>query len=257
MPVKRVQFHSTSASNEPVHLAGILDLPDHEPRFVAVFSHCFTCTKDIKAIARISRRLSGHGIAVLRFDFQGLGGSKGTFADTNFLTNLDDIRAAINFVSIEVEPPKMLIGHSLGGAAMMSIAAEVPSAQSLVTLASPSDTTHLVDTLLRLNPAIGSAGQGDVVIGGITHHVKQQMLDVLSNFDLPERIRKLELPHLIFHSKEDKTVSIEHAQRLLEWTGGPKSLIVPGESDHLFVENPNDVKLIADFINTWHSTIAS
>ena len=253
MPVKRVQFQSTSANHESVSLAGILDLPDTQPKFVAIFSHCFTCTKDIKAIARISRRLSSHGIAVLRFDFRGLGGSQGTFADTNFLTNLDDIRSAIKFVSNELEPPKLLVGHSLGGAAMMAIAADVLSVESLVTLASPSDTTHLVETLLRLNPAIGTEGQGDVVIGGMTHHVKQQMLEVLREFDLPDRIRKLRLPHLIFHAKEDQTVSIEHAYRLLEWTNGPKSLFIPGESDHLFIENPNDVQLIADFVNTWSS----
>ena len=253
MPVRRVQFESGAEGQTPVSLAGILDLPSDPPRATAVFAHCFTCTKDIKAIARISRMLSGHGIAVLRFDFRGLGGSKGVFADSNFLTNIEDVRAAVDFVSQEIEAPKLLIGQSLGGAAMMATAPEFESAKGLVTLAAPSDTTHLVDTLLRLNPEIGAKGQGDVVIGGMTHHVKYQMLDVLKKFDLPGRIRQLSLPHLIFHSKADQTVSLQHAHNLLEWTGGPKLLVAPGDSDHLFVENPGDVKMIADFINIWFS----
>ncbi|QEG21288.1 alpha/beta hydrolase family protein [Mariniblastus fucicola] len=253
MPVRRVQFDSVSAGAAPTSLAGIFDLPDESPVATAVFAHCFTCTKDIKAIARISRLLSRHGIAVLRFDFRGLGGSKGVFADSNFLTNQDDIRAAVAFMSNEIAPPQLLIGHSLGGAAMMATAPEFQSARGLVTLAAPSDTTHLVQTLLRLNPAIGTEGQGDVVIGGMTHHVKQQMLDVLQNFDLPAAIKKLTLPHLIFHSKVDQTVAIEHAHNLQDWTGGPNLLITLGDSDHLFIENPGDVRMIADFIQAWFS----
>ncbi len=257
MPVRRVNFESTSNGEAPVMLAGIFDLPDETPIATAVFAHCFTCTKDIKAIARISRLLTGHGIAVLRFDFRGLGGSKGSFADTNFLTNQDDIRAAVAFMTDEIAAPEILIGHSLGGAAMMSIASEFESARALVTLAAPSDTTHLVQTLLRLNPAIGSEGAGDVVIGGMTHHVKQQMLDVLQNFDLPARIKQLNLPHLIFHSKADETVSLEHAHRLLDWSGGETLLVTPGESDHLFVNNPSDVKMIADFVRVWFAGLNS
>ena len=253
MPVKRVQFESTTPGESPVRLAGIFDLPDADPVATAVFAHCFTCTKDIKAIARISRLLSRHGVAVLRFDFRGLGASKGTFADSNFLTNLDDIRAAVGFITSEIAAPQILIGHSLGGAAMMATAPEFESARGLVTLAAPSDTTHLVQTLLRLNPNIGTTGQGDVVIGGMTHHVKQQMLDVLEDFDLPAHIKRLALPHLIFHSKTDQTVALQHAHNLLEWTGGPKLMVTPGESDHLFVDNPGDVKMIADFVQAWFS----
>lgn len=256
MSVRRVQFESASPGEAPVNLAGIFDLPDETPRATAVFAHCFTCTKDIKAIARISRLLAGHGIAVLRFDFRGLGGSKGAFADSNFLTNLDDIRAAVAFMTKEIAAPQLLIGHSLGGAAMMAIAPEFESARGLVTLAAPSDTTHLVQTLLRLNPEIGTKGQGDVVIGGMTHHVKQQMLEVLESFDLPGRIKQLSIPHLIFHSKVDQTVDLKHAHNLMEWTGGPKLLVTPGESDHLFVENPGDVKMIAEFVNAWFAITA-
>lgn len=255
MPVRRVKFDSVSEGQAPVSLAGIFDLPEDTPRATAVFAHCFTCTKDIKAIARISRLLSRHGIAVLRFDFRGLGASKGVFADSNFLTNLDDVRAAVGFMTTEIAAPQLLIGHSLGGAAMMATAPEFESARGLATLAAPSDTTHLVQTLLRLNPEIGTKGQGDVVIGGMTHHVKQQMLNVLQDFDLPDRIRQLTIPHLIFHSKADQTVALKHAHNLLEWTGGPKLLVTPGESDHLFIDNPGDVKMISDFVNVWFSQI--
>lgn len=255
MPVRRVKFDSVSEGQAPVSLAGIFDLPEDTPRATAVFAHCFTCTKDIKAIARISRLLSRYGIAVLRFDFRGLGASKGVFADSNFLTNLDDVRAAVGFMTTEIAAPQLLIGHSLGGAAMMATAPEFESARGLATLAAPSDTTHLVQTLLRLNPEIGTKGQGDVVIGGMTHHVKQQMLNVLQDFDLPDRIRQLTIPHLIFHSKADQTVALKHAHNLLEWTGGPKLLVTPGESDHLFIDNPGDVKMISDFVNVWFSQI--
>lgn len=255
MPIKRVQFESSLANESPVTLSGILDLPaDEPPVTTVVFAHCFTCTKDIKAIARISRLLSSFGFAVLRFDFRGLGGSAGTFADSNFLTNIADIRAAIAFMSAEISPPEILIGHSLGGAAMMSVAAEfdsVDSVKTIVTLAAPSDTTHLVKTLLRLNPKIGSDGAGDVVIGGMTHHVKQQMLDVLDEFDLPTRIKRLNLPHLIFHSPVDQTVAFSHATNILDWTNGRKMLIAPGNSDHLFVEDPQDVTMIANQIHSW------
>ena len=219
MPVRRVQFDSVSEGQAPVSLAGIFDLPEDSPRATAVFAHCFTCTKDIKAIARISRLLSRHDIAVLRFDFRGLGASKGVFADSNFLTNLDDVRAAVGFMTTEIAAPQLLIGHSLGGAAMMATAPEFESARGLATLAAPSDTTHLVQTLLRLNPEIGTKGQGDVVIGGMTHHVKQQMLNVLQDFDLPDRIRQLTIPHLIFHSKADQTVALKHA--LIICSSGP------------------------------------
>ena len=255
MPVRRVNIEAQSSAGAPIVLAGILDLPEQEPLATAVFAHCFTCTKDIKAAARISRFLSGYGIAVLRFDFQGLGRSEGVFADSNFLTNLDDVRAAVAFLTHEIAAPKILLGHSLGGVAMMAIAGEFASAEALVTLASPSDTKHLVKTLLSLNPAIETEGQGDVVIGGMTHHVKKQMLDVLSAYDLPARIRQLELPHLIFHSLADETVAFTHARRLLRWTGGSKLLVTLGDSDHLFVNRPGDVKMIAGFINHWYSSL--
>jgi putative redox protein len=251
MPIKRVQFESQTPGQDPVSLSGILDLPGDDPVATVVFAHCFTCTKDIKAIARISRLLSSFGFAILRFDFRGLGGSKSEFSDSNFLTNLDDIRAAVSFMTREIAAPNILIGHSLGGAAMMAIAPEFESVKSIVTLAAPSDTTHLVQTLLRLNPAIADDGEGDVVIGGMTHHVKQQMLDVLQGFDLPEWIRKLSLPHLIFHSKADLTVAWQHAQNILDWTNGPKLLVMPGTSDHLFIENPSDVSMIAGQIKLW------
>ena len=250
MPVRRVSFQSETHA-----LAGILDLPADPPRFIALFAHCFTCTKDIKAIARISRFLSQQNVAVLRFDFRGLGGSKGVFADSNFLTNLADIRAATQFLTQELGAPQILIGHSLGGAAMMAIASEIKSATGLVTLAAPSDTSHLVHTLLRLNPDITNHGEGDVVIGGMTHRIKQQMLDVLDQYDLPAKIKSLNLPHLIVHSAADETVLLQHAQNIFQWTGGPKTIITPGESDHLFVDNPKDVAMLAGFIESWLSAL--
>ena len=247
MPAERVTFE-----NHNGHLlAGIIERPDGESHLTAVFAHCFTCTKDLKAIVKISRALAVAGVTVLRFDFAGLGGSQGDFSESNFQTNIQDLDAAVRWMSENESPVKLLIGHSLGGAAVMALAMHLEMVQGIVTLASPSDTMHLADVLDGLNPAIETDGVGDVEIGGITHTIKKQMLDSLRSFELQATIMGLKKPHLIIHSTADATVKYEHALNLFSWIAGPKSLITLNGSDHLFLNRKGDTDDVTQMIATW------
>lgn len=247
MPSQRVNFENESG----IRLAGILDMPNNPPRGFALFAHCFTCTKDLKAIVKISRRLATHDIAVLRFDFTGLGNSQGDFSQTNIQTNLADIAAAANWLGREHQPPALLIGHSLGGAAMMAAAGSIGSANSIVTLAAPSCTKHLAEFLNQQDPEIRNKGVGQVTIGGRTHTMRAQLLESLSEFELRPMIEQISIPHLILHSPVDRTLGFEHAENIFAWTGGAKSLITLVGSDHLFVNQPGDVNYVGDLIATW------
>ena len=250
---EKVFFENPSGTK----LCGIIDRPDAEIAAVAVFSHCFTCTKDLKAIVRISRHLAAHRIAVLRFDFTGLGDSAGQFSDSNFDTNCTDVRAAIEFATQQLGAPTLLMGHSLGGAAMMSIAAEYETIAALVTIASPSTTEHLADYLQQTNPNIVDRGEGEVEIGGRSYLLKQQLIDNLRQQNLPERLRQLSIPHLIIHPLEDQTLPYWHAEKMLQLTGGPGSLITLNQSDHLLVERPGEAEYVADLIRFWFKRFQS
>ena len=247
MPSHRVFFENENGTR----LAGILDLPTEPPRVYALFSHCFTCTKDLKAIVRISRGLARYGIAVLRFDFTGLGDSHGEFSDSNFETNLVDIQAAVRWLTQEQQSPRLLIGHSLGGAAMMASASQIDSAVGLVTVAAPSCTKHLAEFLSRQNPAIETEGSGQVVIGGRSHLMRAQLLQSFRNRDLKSEIESLRIHHLIFHSPLDETLAFRHAEEIFSLTGGPKSLVTLDGADHLLVNQPGDVEFVADLIAIW------
>ena len=238
-------------------LAGIVDRPDDHQRCpVAVFSHCFTCNKDLKSIVRISRSLAERGIAVLRYDMTGLGGSEGDFSQTNFTTNLADLKAAIHFAGKEIGPVTALIGHSFGGAAslaMTGMADELTSSlRCLVSLAAPSDTSHLADLLMHMNPKIVSLGEGEVTIGGITWKIREQMLDDFRRHSLPDLITQVSVPTLVLHSEADETVSFDHALRIMslintsESTTQPLcSLVSLLDADHLLARNANDIEFVS------------
>jgi len=249
MPSQRVFFENESG----IRLAGILEMPDNadEVRAFALFAHCFTCSKDLKAIVRVSRGLAKQNIGVLRFDFTGLGDSKGDFSETNIQTNLADIQAGVKWLAGEHQSPKLLIGHSLGGAAMMASVGTIESAKAIVTLAAPSCTKHLAGFLEKQNPAIRSEGVGQVTIGGRTHTMRAQLLDSLAGFDLKPLIEKISIPQMVLHSPADETLDFRHAEEIFAWTGGAKSLITLNGSDHLLVNNPDDVGYVADLMATW------
>lgn len=244
---ERVYFENADG----IRLAGILDYNQAGNRAFALFSHCFTCNKDLKAIVKISRRLAEHGIAVLRFDFEGLGDSKGSFSDSNLETNLRDVRAAVEFLAAHHEPPQLLIGHSLGGSAMLTLAEEVDSARALVTIASPSTTEHLIKHLSSESPAIVSEGEGEVVIGGRTWLIKKQFLENLAQYDLNQSLKELTKPHFIIHPSTDETLAYWHAEKMFELTGGPKSVLTLDESDHLLVVRADDAVYVANMIASW------
>ena len=247
MPSRR----ATIETSDGLTLAAIIDAPEGALTATAVLAHCFTCTKDLKAIVKISRRLAENGIAVVRFDFRGLGGSSGEFADSNFETNLEDLQAACRWTAENVGEPKLLIGHSLGGAAVMASAMHIPPVQAIATLAATACTAHLADFLSQSNPAIDQEGRGEVVIGGITHTISRQMLESMRQFDLRAEIESIDKPHLILHSPSDATVKFEHARRLLEWSTGNPSLITLNDSDHLLLSRRQDVHDVADLISVW------
>lgn len=254
---ERVQFAGGTASN----LAGIVDLPTDTLRGVAVFTHCFTCNKDLKAIVHISRRLAERGIAVLRYDLTGLGSSRGDFSQTNFTTNRADLRAAVEFISGHLAPPDLLIGHSFGAACSLSMAQEIPSVQAVVSLAGPSDTQHLATVLERMSAELKQTGTGVVHIGGRDYVIHQQMLDDFRSHDLSVHLRALAKPTLLFHSLKDQTLGYEHVLRLFgllsnrdvqDGASAPTSLITLPDSDHLLTNNADDTAFIADCIATWY-----
>jgi putative redox protein len=248
-------------------LAGIVDVPDAAPKATVLFTHCFTCSKDLKAIVRIGRGLAELGYFVLRYDLTGLGGSEGDFSKTDFSTNRADLRAAAAFLEINYQAPSFLIGHSFGGACSLSMAEELPSVRGIVSLAAPSDTSHLADLLLRMNPKIATEGNGQVTIGGQAYDIAKQMLGDFRAFDLPARLRRLQKPTLLFHSPEDETLRFDHALRLYslltqrsdtdETAAAPTSLICLPKADHLLVNNPADVQLVTRFAAAWFDRILS
>jgi putative redox protein len=232
-------------------LAVIVELPHEAPRLFAIFSHCFTCSKDLKAIVKISRLLAQRGIAVARFDFRGLGESTGDFSDSNFETNMSDIISVSNWMAEHHQPPRLLMGLSLGGAAMMAVSGQIASASGIVTLAAPSCTRHLAEFLFQQNPEIDSEGNGIVVIGGRKHSLKRQLLESLRRRDLETDIAAIRLHHLILHSPADETLGFYHALNLFRISGGIKSMVTLDGSDHLMMNRPEETEFVANLIDLW------
>lgn len=244
---KRVRFPNGRGQQ----LAGIVEIPNGPVWVWGVFTHCFTCTKDLKAIVKISRRLAEHGIGILRFDCTGLGESEGDFSETNFDTTCQDVRAAAEYTAAELGPPRLLIGHSFGGAASLTCANDVPGLSAVSTIAAPSDTKHLADHIAKQNPEIDRQGSGDFSVGGQTYLVRRQLLQNLREFDLQQKLNEILLPLLIFHSPIDETLAWDHAQALFHQGRGPKSLIALDGADHLLINQPNDVSFVADLLAIW------
>lgn len=253
----------------PHEFVGDSDSPREEPASdqallrpspVVVFSHCFTCNKDLKAIVRLGRALAGEGIAVLRYDMTGLGNSDGDFSRTNFSTNLADLRAAIDFASRMLGPVTGLLGHSFGGAASLAVAGGASglpaSLRAVAALAAPSDTQHLAALMARMNPAIQSEGAGEVEIGGRRWTIRQEMLDDFRSHQLESLISNIAVPLMLLHSPVDRTVSFDHAIRIMQLasTGRdgkattPVSLVALDGADHLLAENPEDLTYVAGLL---------
>lgn len=265
--MKEIKSHRVSfRGRDNQQLAGIFDQPrDENPIGYLLFAHCFTCSKDLKATVRLSRGLASHGWGVLRFDFTGLGNSEGDFRQTNFLTNQDDLRAAVEFLNDSGQSPLFIIGHSFGGAAAMSIGNEFPSVEGIVTLAAPSDTKHLSELLVSMDSRIVSQGEGVVTIGGRQFPITLQMIENFREYDLSRDISNLKKRLMILHSPTDATVGYHHAMRIFalasqsptfvnergETVQLEVSLVTLPNSDHLFVKEPRDIRLVTDLIHSW------
>ena len=230
-------------------LAARLDTPLTTPVAYALFAHCFTCSKDIKAANWISRALVQRGIAVLRFDFTGIGQSEGELAETDFSSNLDDLVAAADFLRREREAPRLLVGHSLGGCAVLA-AARIPEARAVATIGAPSDTEHLRNTLVRLSPELESQGEAEVHLGGRPFRIRKELLDDLEEDHLRGVLENLHKALLIFHSPVDNVVGIDHARRLFEMAKHPKSFVSLDTANHLLTEEA-DARYAGDVLAAW------
>ena len=246
---KRVSFPNGRGQT----LAGVMEWPQGTPRAFALFSHCFTCTKDLKATVRISRALAEQGICVLRYDFTGLADSEGDFSETNFTTNCQDLTAAVHFLEQEYAAPQLLIGHSLGGTATAFMANHIESARCIVTIASPSSTERLANFLLECEPNIGRVGEGLVNIGGFDYLIKHQLIDNLRSIQIEEALEQLSRPVLIFHSPQDETLPYHWGLKMFNTIQSPKTFVTLDDSDHLLVKRPDDVDFVASMITTWSS----
>ena len=232
-------------------LAARLESPVTDPTAYALFAHCFTCSKDIKAAGWISRSLVERGIAVLRFDFTGVGESEGEFAETDFSSNLDDLAAAADFLRREREAPHLLVGHSLGGTAVLAAAERIPEARAIATIAAPSDTEHLRDILIHLSPELEARGEAEIDLGGLKRfRVRKQLLADLAEDHLKGVLSRLRRPLLLFHSPVDNSVGIEHAHRLFEAAKHPKSYISLGMADHL-LSRERDARYVGEMLAAW------
>ena len=233
-------------------LAARLDSPAGEPVAYALFAHCFTCSKDLKAAGWISSALTERGIAVLRFDFTGLGESEGDFAGTDFSSNVDDLVAAADFLRRERAAPGLLVGHSLGGCAVLAAAERIPEARAVSTIGAPSETEHLKKTLVRLLPDLEARGECEVHLGGRPFRVRRELLDDLTEDHLRGVLEKLHRALLIFHSPVDDIVGIDHARRLFEMAKHPKSFISLDTATHLLGEE-RDARYVGEVLAVWAS----
>jgi alpha/beta superfamily hydrolase len=232
-------------------LSGRLEMPvDEKPIAFAMFAHCFTCTKDYKSVTYISRQLAGQGIAVLRFDFAGLGESEGDFSDTNFSTNVDDLVAAARFLEEDYDAPKILIGHSFGGAAVLQAASRIPSSKAVVTIAAPCSPKHLKHLVSGKREELESRGETVVSVSGRPFTIKKQFVDDLEELRMDESIRNLDRALLVFHSPADEVVSIDNAEHIFQTAAHPKSFVTLDKAHHLLLD-ADDATYVGKVIAAW------
>lgn len=249
MSARSYRLHFFNPADD--ELVAYLETPPGEPRAYALFAHCFTCSKDLKPVFRISRMLAEAGIAVLRFDFTGLGESEGDFAETNFSSNLEDLVAAADFLRGNFRAPSLLIGHSLGGTAVLAAAAKIPEVELVATIAAPAGTDHLRNLLVEKGADPESDEGAEIDLGGRTFPIRRQLLADLESHNVADIIANLGKPILVFHSPADRTVDIAEADRILDAAQHPKSLLVLEGADHLLLKNPADARFIARALIDW------
>jgi putative redox protein len=246
MPTERFQFTGEGGHQ----LAASLDLPEREPLAYALFAHCFTCGKDVLAARRIAAALAARGIAVLRFDFTGLGSSEGDFANSTFSSNVADLVHAADHLRETGKAPAILIGHSLGGAAILAAAGKIPDARAVVTIAAPSDPAHVTGLFKDRIEDIRTHGQVEVSLAGRPFHITREFLDDIAEHGLMANVAGLHKALLVLHSPTDDTVGIDNATRIFVAAKHPKSFVSLAGADHLLSDR-RDAAYVADVIAAW------
>ncbi len=245
---ERVTFQGSLG--EP--LAARLDMPDGQVQAIALFAHCFTCSKEIFAAARISQGLTRAGFAVLRFDFTGLGQSGGDFANTNFSSNVADLLAAADYLKGTLGAPQILIGHSLGGAAVIKAASALPDVKAVATIGAPAEANHVKENFRADISEIESKGEATVQLGGRQFSIKKQFLDDLDSHSIRSAAADLRKPLLVMHAPLDQTVGVENAAELFTAARHPKSFVSLDTADHLLTDR-GDAAYVAQVLAAWAS----
>jgi len=247
MKIKRF----TIKGHDGYEMAAELDLPaEGYPEYFCIYVPCFTCTKNIRVLKHISKQLVSRGVALLRFDFPGLGESEGDFAETTYSTNLKNIRLAAKWLEENYEAPKLGIGHSMGGSAMMKFAQEYDPMEILVTIAAPSTPDHLCHVLTKNVKEAEETGKSVRTIGGIDFTLTKQFFDDLSENGKDYDLSKLKKPILVLHSPDDQTVSLDEARKILSEVRGHRSYIMLNNYGHLIMDEDKAVKT-ANIIYNW------
>ncbi len=248
MPSQKVTFPGSNGTP----LAGRLDLPDAPPKAFALFAHCFTCSKDVVAASRIARALTEFDIAVLRFDFTGLGDSDGDFANSNFTSNILDLVTAADYLREQHTAPTILIGHSLGGAAVLAAASRVPEVRAVATIGAPAGTEHLMHLLSEDREEIEATGEAEVCLASRPFRIQRQFLEDIADQPQSARIRDLDAALLVMHSPTDETVGVDNARKIFDAAVHPKSFVSLDGANHLLTRAA-DARYAAAMLAAWAS----
>ena len=236
-----------------VELAARLDRPKGGPvRAFALFAHCFTCSKDVFAASRISKSLAEQGVATLRFDFTGLGHSEGEFANTNFTSNVEDLVAAADFLAEEHQSPSLLVGHSLGGAAVLVAGGLIDDVGAIATIGAPCHPEHVRHLFGGHVEEIEETGEAEVTLAGRKFRIEKQFLEDLSTHSMEQKIGELRTPLMIFHSPIDNTVGVDNAARIFQAAKHPKSFVSLDDADHLLTRK-SDARYVGTVLSAWAS----
>lgn len=223
---------------------------DVEPSAYALLAHCFSCSKDLTALVRLSKHLAAKGIAVLRFDFTGLGNSEGDFANTNFSSNVEDLVAAADFLRAEFAAPTLLIGHSFGGTAVLKAAPQIPEVRGVCTIAAPFDPAHILDSIRVDIDAVEAQGVATVNIGGRPFQIQRQFLDDVRDAQLAEDIAAFDGGLLVMHSPQDRVIDIRNAEQIFEAASYPKSFVTLDGASHL-LRGAEHGQFAGEMLATW------
>jgi putative redox protein len=234
-------------------LATSIDFPNHQkPKQFALFAHCFTCTSQLNAVRNISQALNNKGIAVVRFDFTGLGKSEGDFANSHFEANVDDLIAVNNYITKHYQAPKLMIGHSLGGAAAIVATSKLDNIQAIVTIGSPADVQHVTKQFEGQVKELEKNEEAEVLIGGRQFKISGEFVDGFKQHNLPETIKKLRKPILVMHSPIDEIVGINNAHEIYHNAKHPKSFVSLDSADHLLTKKEDSI-YVGDMVASWAS----